>query len=184
MTVSVETRLSSEMFDALVTSPEYRERDIELIDGELVEKMVAGRSSSKVSITLMAFVTVFVKTNKLGETTDAQGGYHVGKDRYIPDGAFVRKERFPVQEVEGYATIAPDLAIEVISLSDRPSTIAKKVANYVRNGTTLWLVDPEEQSITVYFPNFDTITYTKDQILDGGEALRGFSIALSSIFAD
>jgi Uma2 family endonuclease len=184
MTLPVTTRLSGAMFDALVSSPEFRDRHMELIDGELVEKMVAGRKSSLISSVIVGFVSTFVAQHQLGETTDAQGGYQVGEDRYIPDGAFVRKERLPVAEVEGYSVIAPDLAIEVISSTDRTTAVASKVAMYMRHGTTLWLVDPIEQTVTVYVPNMHEVTYLKHQTLLGGEVLPRFELPLSAVFGE
>lgn len=184
MTTLVQTRLSAAEFDVFAALPENTDRLLELLDEEIIEKIPAGRKSSRTSSTIVAYVTLHVNQNHLGEVTDAQGGYWIGQNRFIPDGAFVRRDRLPIVEVDGYATVAPDLAINVISPTDRASTIARKVAAYMRYGTILWLVDPVEQTLTVYRPTFDTITYTRADTLTDETLLPGFSLNLRLVFVE
>jgi len=94
----------------------------------------------------------------------------------------VLRERLPAPQENGYTTIAPDLAIEVISATDRPGLIARKVNAYLRHGVTLWLADPFEQSVTVYLPDRNAVTYYATDTLIGDPMLPGFTLDLARVF--
>src|SRR5438128_339171 len=55
-----------------------------------------------------------------------------------PDASFVSTGRFPNDRVpDDFATLAPDLAVEVVSPGDRPRHILDKVSEYLEAGTRL-----------------------------------------------
>ena len=55
-----------------------------------------------------------------------------------PDVSFVRRDRFDADEVErAFSPGAPDLAIEIVSPSNRPGEMHAKVADYLAAGSRL-----------------------------------------------
>ena len=78
--------------------------------------------------------------------------------------------------------IPPDLAVEVVSPTDRASKIADKVANYLLAGTLLWYVYPDEQQIKVYKSGQPARTLGIDDVLDGDRVLPGFKLVVKDIF--
>jgi Uma2 family endonuclease len=63
-----------------------------------------------------------------------------------PDVAFVRDGR--VKPSSGYIYGAPDLAVEIISPTERPGQIRKKLREYLSHGVQqVWQVYPENQEI-------------------------------------
>jgi Uma2 family endonuclease len=47
----------------------------------------------------------------------------------------------------------------------------------------LWIVDPEPRDVTVFAGTERPRTLKGDQVLSGATVLRGFSVAVSDIFA-
>jgi Uma2 family endonuclease len=101
-----------------------------------------------------------------------------------PDVAFVRLERFPSPEPQGFFQGPPDLAVEVISPDDRPSDVRSKVEEYLSRGVPLVVVvDPSDRSVT----SFRRLTPPSqlrqpDDRLDLGDVVPGFSCRLQEIF--
>ena len=74
------------------------------------------------------------------------------------------------------ARAAPDLAVEVISPSNRPGDIRAKVADYLAAGTRLvWVVDPDPArlTITAYETLLSPRVYGADDEIDGSTVLPG-----------
>jgi Uma2 family endonuclease len=176
------TRVTSAEFDVWVQSPENQHRHFELFDGEIIEKMVSGPEASRLSLVLLIRLGAYVYANNLGEMTGADGGYQIGDNRFIPDGAFLSHDKWQAPVVGGYRAVAPDLVIESISPTDRTSEVINKVNAYVRAGTTVWLADERYQSVTVYAPNSNPKTYEKNQTLEGGALLPDFKLDLVLVF--
>ena len=178
----LEAEVTPEDFDVFVAQEDNIDHNWELIDGEMIEAMVTGSKATRLTARLAAFVGMFVITHRLGQMSSAEGGYRVGRNRVIPDIAFTRQERFVDEQIKGYYVFAPDLAIEVISPTDRMSKIQKKVAIYLEGNVVVWLVDPESETVIVYHPDKLPQTLKRDDTLDGGDVLVGFSLALSELF--
>ncbi|MGQ0814579.1 MAG: Uma2 family endonuclease [Gemmatimonadota bacterium] len=67
------------------------------------------------------------------------------------------------------------MAIEVLSPSDRVSTMAEKIAQYFGAGTRLvWLIDPEDEVAVVYRSAGDARVVRAGEELDGEDLLPGF----------
>lgn len=137
---------------------------------------------------LQIFIRQFVLERRLGFTTNADGGYILSADPYTvvaPDVGFVGVDRVPdgISDA-GYFPTPPDLAVEVISPTDRPGDLARKQAPYAKAGVPLvWWVDPEARSVTVHRPGHEPEVLDESGMLDGGDVLPGFSLAVDRNFA-
>lgn len=99
-----------------------------------------------------------------------------------PDTAFVVTERVKPPE-SGYYFQAPDLAIEMISPSERIGTISKKLRDYFTYGTRqVWLIYLEDKEIVVHKPNVKPETYRIGDTLSGGDLLPGFTLDVAAVF--
>lgn len=173
--------LSVSEFDAWVHEAENLDTPYEYIGGEIVE-VVSNSKSSKIASIIGGFIAVYVVQNDLGHTTGADGGYQVGDERYIPDTGFISKQRMSQMESASYISIAPDLALEVISPTDSQRQITIKVANYLVAKTTVWLVYPDDKEIEIYQPDQPVRKLTEQDILEGGTVLPGFTLPLKTVF--
>jgi Uma2 family endonuclease len=176
-----ETQLTVAEFDQLVLLPENRDKLLEYIGGKIVE-VVSNNKSSVIGSFLNHVLTAFALEHRSGYVSGADGGYRVNGERYIPDAAYVSKSRLPQPVSEGYVSIAPDVAVEVISPSNTATEIRLKVVNYLIAGTTVWVADPDQQTIEVYIPNKTPMLLGMKDVLDGGTVLPGFRLPVSDIF--
>ena len=101
---------------------------------------------------------------------------------FAPDVAFVRRERLPDAEPEGFAEFAPDLAVEVLSPGDRPGEVLGKVADWLSHGSRLvWVLDPVRRVARVYRNDGTEMIVTEDQSLDGEDVVPEFSCLLAKL---
>jgi len=174
--------LSVEEFEAFVRRPENKDREFELVGGEIIE-VVSNPLSSKIGARISGFLFVYLAQNDIGHLTGADGGYIVSGERYIPDVAFISYEKQPALEYhEGYNPAAPDLAVEVLSPGNDDESMRIKIANYLAAGTIVWAFNVEETSVEVYVPGKPVQIIGSDGALDGGDILPGFKLSLRDIF--
>lgn len=169
-------------FDAFVIQPENQDKRFELIGGEVVE-VVSSNWSSRIAARLIRYLDTFVDDNQLGHVTSSDGGYVVGEERYIPDAAFISYARQPQPTNDAYYPQAPELAVEVISPTDREPQITVKVVNYLNAGTTVWVVYPSEKIVQVYVPGQQVQVLDEQDTLTGGDVLPGFALPLAKVFS-
>ncbi len=129
----------------------------------------------------------FVVKNGLGETYAAGTGFIIdtAPDTVrAPDVSFVSRERAEATaEERGFFPGAPDLAVEVISPNDRYSEIEEKVSDWLRAGTQMVVViDPHQRTATVYRAPDDICILTEGDMLDGGDVVPGWKMALADVF--
>ena len=103
-----------------------------------------------------------------------------------PDVSFVAKDRLPAgPPPEGYVPIAHDLAVEVVSPSNRWTEVAAKVRDYLDAGTSLvWIVDPPARTVTVHWAGAAWIVRGEDDALDAEDVVPGFRIRVGSLFGE
>lgn len=184
-----QVRMSVEEFDAWVLKAENTDRLFELIDGFVYEKniaedgrMVAHFDSSEIAQIIGYYLRDYLMKNPIGRLSGADGGYEVGDQRYIPDIGFIRKARFPKDYAGGYVSATPDLAVEVISATDREPNILIKLSNYLAVKTVVWIVYPEFQQVQVHTPDKTARILTLEDTLEGGVLLPDFTLAVRDIF--
>jgi Uma2 family endonuclease len=158
----------------------------ELIDGELVPMSPASFESSSLGFRIGRIIGNFVDAHDLGAMTGADGGFVIFPDRQtirVPDVGFIRKHRIPPEEEQDrFARLAPDLAVEVLSPSDRMASALGKVSMYLEAGVALvWLVDPVKRTIIVFAGDDNPVTLGEEDTLAGGNVLPGFSIRVADL---
>ncbi|QDT39630.1 hypothetical protein Pan189_40390 [Stratiformator vulcanicus] len=101
-----------------------------------------------------------------------------------PDVAFVRKSRLESGvSLQTYFDFPPDLAVEVLSPSDRWSAVTDKVDQYLDAGTALvWVVDPEKCRVYVFRADDAFRTLGAGDSVESEEVLPGFSCRVSDFF--
>src|SRR5438046_756114 len=128
--MAVQAHISVEEFEKIAALPENADRPLEYIGGEVVE-VVTNSLSSRIAANILVEIGSFNKQHNLGYVTGEQGGYKVSGEDYMPDVGFISKATHPKGPRETWVPYSPDLAVEVVSPSDRNSKIAIKVANYL-----------------------------------------------------
>ena len=159
----------------------------ELVDGTLVEKAV-GYHESIIAGAILALLRAFVIPRNLGCVSGSDGMMRLfpGLIR-MPDVAFASWSRFPGGRlpVEPAPSIAPDLAIEVLSVSNTDREMQRKRCEYFAAGVSLvWIIDPRQRIALVYTSPDEFTEYGASDSLTGGEVLPGFTLSLSELFAE
>lgn len=161
----------------------------ELVKGEYIE--MAHRSAGHGYVTAMAGYRIgaFVEQHgHLGRMFGAETGFILSRDPdtvRAPDAAFLSYPRanIPIDQI-GFIEGPPDLAVEVVSPNDTEREVAAKVADYLAAGTPLvWVVRPKQRTVTVHRSGAaDVRVLAEGDVLDGGDVLPGFAVAVGAMF--
>jgi Uma2 family endonuclease len=160
----------------------------ELIDGNPVEMTPSADESSSIGATILGLLWSHVRPRGLGRLYSSDGGFVLFPDRptvRVPDAAFVRAERAPQGKArKSFPRLAPDLVVEVLSPSDRASQVVAKLEMYQEAGVPLiWLVDPDQETVTIIAAGRPTRVLKQGDTLDGGDVLPDFTVPVAEIFA-
>jgi Uma2 family endonuclease len=146
----------------------------------------SGFRHAAIAAEITALLRTFVKEWGLGIVTTAEGGFHIARDPdtvRAPDVGFVRADRACGELTPGFFQGPPDLAVEVVSPSNRPSEVLAKVQDWLAAGCrTVWLVDPAKRTVSVYDEQSEVATLSVSDELTGGEVVPGFCIPVADIF--
>ena len=161
----------------------------ELIRGVLHETMPTGYEHGTIVVNLSTELRNFVKPRKVGSVTASDSGVWLERDPDTvrePDIAYFSAERMPPGvRVTGYAEVAPDLAVEVVSPNNTLVEVNDKALMWLSYGVRLvWVVHPDTRTVDVYRSGHAATTLTKDDTLDGLDALPGFICGVSEVFED
>lgn len=161
----------------------------ELLRGTLVAEPVPGSLHGRIVARLAELLGSFVRPRRLGVVYAGDAGFILARKPDTvrgPDVAFVYAERQRRVETDlPYFPGAPDLAIEVLSPSDRMNEVIGKVSDYLAAGSRLvWVVDPVREQVQVFRSPFTPRLVSGDELLDGEDVVPGFSVALPEIFGD
>lgn len=158
----------------------------ELSQGRLIRLCPASPQSSGISGEVHLAIGNFAKRRKLGRSGVSEGGFRLASNPdtvRAPDIWFVRKERIPPEGLpKQFWALAPDLAVEILSPSDRFVEVMRKVSDYLRAGVRLvWVIDPDSRSAGVFAPGRSEMFVDEDGALDGEDVLPGFRMRLTDV---
>jgi Uma2 family endonuclease len=174
--------------ETLVEEDPELENGFEWIDGQVVEKPM-GAQSGVVGGNLYHEMRKFLATNEVGVVFPAEIGYRisVGSSRRVrkPDLTFVGPGRLTDNRPpRGNISIAPDLAVEVISPNDLAEDIEQRIADFFSVGTRLfWVVYPAIRSVWVLRQDGSAARLTESQDLTGEDVVPGFTCRVADLFA-
>jgi Uma2 family endonuclease len=173
--------------DEAVDFADRKVRLCELVDGILVEK-VMGANESLLAVEIAALLRNWVKPRKLGRVLGEAGLLRLAPGLIrIPDVAFLGSDKFPEGKTphDSAWSLAPDLAVEVLSKGNTDKEMTEKLHDYFAAGTRLvWHVDPSKRQVQVFTSPASSRIFTQDQMLDGGDVLPGFELSLKELFAE
>jgi Uma2 family endonuclease len=101
-----------------------------------------------------------------------------------PDVAFIARSRLPADGIPtGYWPFPPDLAVEIVSPTDRADAVQDKALDYLRCGVrAVWVVHPRSLSVTVFRSTTELRLLTVGDELDGGDVVPGFRMTVRDLF--
>jgi Uma2 family endonuclease len=159
----------------------------ELLRGDLLTMPPTGLDHG------IVFGETFWQFKRFARETDAgivvsEVGFLLARDPptvLAPDVAFIRRDRVPAAaDRRGFAELAPDLVVEVVSPSNSMSEIHDKVLTFLETGVHAVLVlEPKRRTVTVHTPDRMARTLVVGEVLDGLAVLPGFAVPVADLFA-
>lgn len=172
-----------EEFEHIAAAPENAERLLELIDGEIVEK-VPTEEHGLIAMNIGAALHAYAVQHKTGRVV-MEVRHHVPGDEHntlIPDISY-RAGQTPLVK-KGSVPQMPDLAVEIKSPDQALKHRNAKARYYLVHGTQIvWLVLPEQQLIEVYTAE-DEFILNETNSLSGGDLLPNFALPIDAVFGD
>ena len=177
----------------LITAEEFMELPapraggrVELVRGRVLCAMASSVPATEVAGGVVAAFWNFVRPKRLGRCGGAEGGFRLRTNPdsvRSPDGWFVSIERLVDGRLPpGFFPGAPDLALEVLSPTDRASDILEKVREYLETGCRLvWVIDPETRSAVVFRSSGVPSFLHDDDEFDGEDVIPGFRLRLGDV---
>ena len=159
----------------------------EVLNGELIMAAAPILRHQEVSGNIYELMRSFVRLKKLGKVFDAPIDVVLGDDVVEPDIVFISKER---KEIMGRERItgAPDLVVEVLSLSTSGYDLRYKWELYARSGVReYWVVNPEAETVEVLTLVNDAYQRHALGEKDGAvtsRVLEGLSVTMKDAFAE
>lgn len=181
---TADKKLTIEQFEQFEQLPENRDRLLELINGEIVEKMPT-EEHGLLSGNVITSLNNFVKPRRLGRvgTEVRHRQENDTRNSRLPDVSFTSVQRPLVRK--GSVSHFPDLAIEIKLPDDSIRKLREKAEFYLQNGVALvWLIYPEQQMVEVYSLDGDVEILLTGDVVTGGEVLPGFAMPVAEIFDD
>lgn len=161
---------------------------LELVDGRILEHDVSALSSH-VTLLLERILGNAIVPAGLGWLFGPECGYQCFPDDpdrvRKPDISFVRHDRLSAAEMRqaGHLSLAPDLAVEVVSRRDTYAEVLNKAGEYLSAGTALvWVVEPETGQIIVHRADGSMSRLTRSDDLSGESVIPGFRCPVAELF--
>jgi len=126
----------------------------------------------------------WAEKNKRGIVCGPDGGFRLPtRARRSPDAAWF--ENYPRTTKQRFPVFAPQFIIEVRSPDDRISRLRDKMRRYIAAGVKLaWLIDPKEQTVTIYRPGREPEVLKNPASVTGEGSVEGFVLDLRGILTD
>ncbi|HEX2620971.1 MAG TPA: Uma2 family endonuclease [Phototrophicaceae bacterium] len=173
--------------ERIAALPENLNKQFELLDGKLYEIMPEITLYAFIIKRFQRFIDEFVKEYLLGYVFSDRCSYAFADDQVlVPDCSFVSKNKGIQPPFPDKFPFAPDLAIEVVSPSNRSRELMNKIQNYLKYSTRLvWVVYLDDQVIEGYrtaAEGFNVRTFNIHASLDGEDVLPGFKLEVWLVF--
>jgi len=159
----------------------------EVIDGVRVEQEPMGAFETMLASWLCYLINSFAVGKKLGRAVNEML-FILDAPRDLkrrPDVAFVSYARWPAAVIarEAAWNTRPDLAVEIVSPTNRAEEIDNKITDYFQAQVRqVWVVYPDSGRIYVYQSPTRVTVLERTDTLDGGEVLPGFQLPIAQLY--
>jgi Uma2 family endonuclease len=158
----------------------------ELVRGELRTMMPPGFEHGRLAVRVGRLLDTYASETGVGVAVGEVGFLIETNPDTVraPDAGFISKERAEkVGPTRKYWPGAPDLAVEVVSPGDTFHEVQEKALEWLGAGTVaVLLLDPDQQTATVYRGQGDTHVHRVEDTLDLSDAVPGFTVPVARLF--
>lgn len=173
--------LTAEEFD---NYPFEEDKRYELDEGQMIEMTRPAYKHNRVLVKLTVAVAKYLEAHPVGEVLNSENLYALAPlTRRAPDLAVILGDRRAELENAKVIPVIPEIAAEVLSPSESPRTIHRKLRQYFEAGVKeVWLIDPETQEVEIWTgPQLPERELSgKDEVTS--PLLPGFALKLGDLF--
>ena len=164
------------------------DKHCELVKGELRRMSPTGGEHGILTIRFSSALNNYVEENDLGIVFSAETGFKLASNPdtvRAPDVAFTRAARIPPGAFsQKFWTVAPDLAVEVLSPGNTRDEMTEEIADYLSAGVAMVVVvSPRNKTVEVHRAGKEIVTLRDADTLDGADVIPGFKLNLTRLFA-
>ena len=130
----------------------YPDYQIELREGKIIIMSPSDIVSSEIGARLIAQLSIYMYNHNLsGRILESSAGFRLPNgDLLAPDVSFVSRERLK-KSPRSYASVMPELIVEIKSSSDRIREPEEKIAVFLSQGVQVGiLINPDTHTVSVY----------------------------------
>jgi Uma2 family endonuclease len=179
---ATKTLLTAEQFD---NYPFEEDKRYELDEGEMIEMTRPAYKHNRIVQNLNADLVFYFRQRKSGEVLNPENLFAISPTtRLAPDLAVILGDhRADLREAK-VIPIIPEIAVEVLSPSETPRTIHRKMRQYFEAGVKeVWLIDPESRTAEVWTgPRLPEREFADSDTLQS-VLLPGFELPLETLFS-
>lgn len=180
---TITTELTAEAFWLLPETAMQRS----LIRGEVIERMPPGARHGVIATAFSLRLGIWAAKQRAG-IVGTESGFILARDPDVvrgPDVYFMRAERLPEGGIpEAFWTLAPDLAVEVVSPSETAEEVRETVRDFLSAGTALvWVVYSRTREVIAHTPDGLARTFRESDLLSDSAILPGFAHPVGEFFS-
>ena len=182
MSTAVATRMSADEFLRLHGD----ESHVELVCGEIQRYDMPGSKHGMIGQKFARKIGNFIEDQKLGIDLNNDTFIRTGPDSFRGmDFCFISYNRWPKGSFvdDGPVPAVPEFILEVLSPSNRPGEMLRKVDEYLALGVdAVAVVDPHLEIVSVFRKDELPQRFHNGDTFELPDVLPGFSVPLKSFF--
>ena len=157
----------------------------EYIDGKIQQKPIPQGKHSRLQTCLSTSINQAGEPQKLALALTELRCTFAGRS-IVPDIAVFDWQRIPLDDngqIANRFEIAPDWTIEILSPEQSANKVIRKILFCLKNGTKLgYLIDTDDESITVFQPDRLPEVKEKQDILTRLNVLQNWQLTVEKVF--
>ena len=178
--------LSADEFYEWASREENQDTLYELDEGRIVEVPPPGELHGAIYCLIAHLLTLYIFQRRKGYVCTNDTGLLLKRKPGTvrgPDIMLFDESRPLAKMSRKFAVHKPKLVVEVLSPSNRPSQMNRRVSQYLKRRIPLvWVVDPEDRKVTVYRPGKDLYVLDETEVVTGEDVLAGLRLPVAQLF--
>ncbi|HWE04898.1 MAG TPA: Uma2 family endonuclease [Tepidisphaeraceae bacterium] len=158
----------------------------ELVRGRLIHLTKPKPKHGRIAMRIGTAFSNFAQKHNLGEVYAAGTGFLAERNPdsvRAPDAAFVRADVVAAHDDEDWFPRSPDLAVEVLSPTERAEQVAEKVQMWLDGGArSVWVFDPKSRSATIHAARGTIQVFREGDDLRDDAVHPGFALRVKECF--
>ncbi len=159
----------------------------ELVAGRVVRMTPTSPARGRIEVNVAAALKQFVRTRNLGVVMAGEVGVFTRRNPdtvRAPDVLYLSRERDARRRrPHGFLDVAPELVVEILSPTDRPDPLRRKLGEYLAAGVrVVWVIDPATRTVQIHHDGGEPVSLEVGAVVTGEDVLPGFEMPVDDIF--